>query len=189
MSRPFEIDFPDDGHAKCVICGCTDDDCLQCIAATGHPCSWVDPVAMDLCSRCAINAARLLLAIDRLTGPGVRHDLRLRRALTEWHASIGEHHARGATEVEACENLEGYLLVVADRERMQMAASTLVANMDGLQRMGAADGRQVLASYPDLHGNWCVRFGSEMASAPTMAEAVADLVARITPPLPEGSLR
>ncbi len=70
-----------------------------------------------------------------------------------------------------------------------MAASTLVANMDGLQRMSAADGRQVLASYPDLHGNWCVRFGSEMASAPTMAEAVADLVARIAPPLPEGSLR
>lgn len=34
----------------CRICGCTDDDCSQCIAATGEPCSWVE---VDLCSRCA----------------------------------------------------------------------------------------------------------------------------------------
>ena len=34
---------------KCRVCGCTDDDCRQCIEATGDPCEWV---AVDLCSRC-----------------------------------------------------------------------------------------------------------------------------------------
>lgn len=33
----------------CRVCGCTDDDCQQCIEATGQPCRWVEP---DLCSRC-----------------------------------------------------------------------------------------------------------------------------------------
>lgn len=33
----------------CRKCGCTDDNCGQCIAATGKPCHWVEP---DLCSRC-----------------------------------------------------------------------------------------------------------------------------------------
>ncbi len=35
---------------KCRICGCTDDDCSQCIAKTGEPCHWVEP---NLCSACA----------------------------------------------------------------------------------------------------------------------------------------
>lgn len=35
---------------KCRVCGCTEDDCRQCIEATGHPCTWVEE---DLCSRCA----------------------------------------------------------------------------------------------------------------------------------------
>lgn len=34
---------------KCRECGCTDDDCSQCIDATGEPCYWIAP---DLCSRC-----------------------------------------------------------------------------------------------------------------------------------------
>lgn len=33
----------------CHSCGCTDDDCRQCIEKTGEPCSWVEP---DLCSAC-----------------------------------------------------------------------------------------------------------------------------------------
>jgi len=33
----------------CRICGCTDDDCRQCIEKTGEPCYWVEP---DLCSAC-----------------------------------------------------------------------------------------------------------------------------------------
>lgn len=34
---------------KCRVCGCTDEDCRQCIKKTGHPCHWVE---RDLCSAC-----------------------------------------------------------------------------------------------------------------------------------------
>jgi PRTRC genetic system protein E len=34
---------------KCRICGCTEDNCQQCINLTGQPCHWVEP---DLCSAC-----------------------------------------------------------------------------------------------------------------------------------------
>ena len=34
---------------KCRVCGCTDDDCSQCIEASGGPCWWVEK---NLCSRC-----------------------------------------------------------------------------------------------------------------------------------------
>lgn len=34
---------------SCSMCGCTDDDCRQCIEKTGQPCHWV---AEDLCSAC-----------------------------------------------------------------------------------------------------------------------------------------
>jgi len=34
---------------KCRTCGCTDNNCIQCIKAQGFPCHWVDK---DLCSRC-----------------------------------------------------------------------------------------------------------------------------------------
>jgi hypothetical protein len=34
---------------KCRVCGCTDDDCRQCIEKIGAPCYWVEP---DLCSAC-----------------------------------------------------------------------------------------------------------------------------------------
>lgn len=34
---------------SCRVCGCTDDDCRQCIAKTGKPCHWVGP---RLCSAC-----------------------------------------------------------------------------------------------------------------------------------------
>lgn len=39
--------------AVCRVCGCTDDDCRQCIEKTGEPCRWVAP---DLCSACAPEA-------------------------------------------------------------------------------------------------------------------------------------
>lgn len=35
---------------KCKHCGCTNDDCRQCIEAQGAPCHWV---ALNVCSRCA----------------------------------------------------------------------------------------------------------------------------------------
>lgn len=34
----------------CRVCGCTDEDCRQCITKTGKPCCWVEA---DLCSACA----------------------------------------------------------------------------------------------------------------------------------------
>jgi hypothetical protein len=34
---------------RCRECGCTDEDCSQCVARTGRPCTWVEP---DLCSAC-----------------------------------------------------------------------------------------------------------------------------------------
>jgi hypothetical protein len=34
---------------SCRVCGCTQEDCSQCIAATGQPCFWIE---QDLCSRC-----------------------------------------------------------------------------------------------------------------------------------------
>jgi hypothetical protein len=38
------------GKRHCRVCGCTDDDCHQCIEKTGKPCHWVEE---DLCSACA----------------------------------------------------------------------------------------------------------------------------------------
>lgn len=35
---------------ECRVCGCTDNDCSQCVAKTGEPCHWV---AEDLCSACS----------------------------------------------------------------------------------------------------------------------------------------
>lgn len=34
---------------KCRVCGCTDNDCSQCIEKTGRPCTWAES---DLCSAC-----------------------------------------------------------------------------------------------------------------------------------------
>jgi hypothetical protein len=41
------------GNGTCRICGCTDDDCQQCIERTGSPCYWVEE---DLCSACPVVA-------------------------------------------------------------------------------------------------------------------------------------
>jgi hypothetical protein len=34
---------------QCRACGCTDDNCTECVERTGQPCYWVKP---DLCSAC-----------------------------------------------------------------------------------------------------------------------------------------
>ncbi len=47
--RPEE-DYVPPPISRCRVCGCTDDDCRQCMAKTGQPCHWVEP---DLCSACA----------------------------------------------------------------------------------------------------------------------------------------
>lgn len=41
--------FTDPEERTCRVCGCTDDDCSQCIEKTGEPCTWIEP---DLCSAC-----------------------------------------------------------------------------------------------------------------------------------------
>lgn len=54
----FPKDF-DDGFdeeiedRKCKYCGCTDEDCRQCIERTGQACHWISD---DVCSACADKA-------------------------------------------------------------------------------------------------------------------------------------
>ena len=35
---------------RCRICGCTEDNCGNCVERTGQPCYWIEP---DLCSACS----------------------------------------------------------------------------------------------------------------------------------------
>ena len=51
---------------SCRVCGCTENDCQQCIEATGQPCHWVEA---DLCSRCAAEQDAAISA--EMNGSGV----------------------------------------------------------------------------------------------------------------------
>jgi hypothetical protein len=53
---------PQSDVRTCRACGCTDDDCRQCIARTGRPCSWVE---QDLCSACAEGGFNTLIRVKR----------------------------------------------------------------------------------------------------------------------------
>ncbi len=44
-----EVKEVDTSKWVCRVCGCTDENCSECIEATGEPCKWVEP---NLCSRC-----------------------------------------------------------------------------------------------------------------------------------------
>ena len=50
----------EDWEAECRVCGCTENDCSQCIEKTGARCHWVpDPTMQgDLCSACVPEMAR-----------------------------------------------------------------------------------------------------------------------------------
>lgn len=48
----------DNPERACIVCGCTDNDCRQCIAATGEPCYWVSE---NLCSRCAADQKNFII--------------------------------------------------------------------------------------------------------------------------------
>jgi|GEM_PF-6767980 len=48
---------------SCRVCGCTDLDCSECVAATGKSCHWVEP---DLCSRCISSVRRPAIRLPRL---------------------------------------------------------------------------------------------------------------------------
>jgi hypothetical protein len=50
----------------CRLCGCTDDDCRQCIEKTGKPCYWVEA---DLCSACETRVSKLHIVFDGPPGP------------------------------------------------------------------------------------------------------------------------
>ena len=39
------------GRGHCRVCGCTDNDCTECVLAMGEPCYWIDD-SHTLCSRC-----------------------------------------------------------------------------------------------------------------------------------------
>lgn len=84
----------------CRGCGCTDDDCRECIEATGTPCHWVE---FDLCSRCAgdvrnVEAAeRILFAIDAdgsecLVREFISDAQIVARALLDYHARWSVPH-------------------------------------------------------------------------------------------------
>lgn len=49
-NRELEEQLKKPKKRKCRECGCTDEDCSQCVREQGRPCHWVD---IDLCSRCA----------------------------------------------------------------------------------------------------------------------------------------
>jgi len=51
---------------KCHVCGCTEEDCHQCIVKTGEPCHWVE---LDLCSACVTQGVRKL-GTERLKAEG-----------------------------------------------------------------------------------------------------------------------
>ena len=43
------------GIRRCRVCGCTDDNCRECVERTGVPCSWVASAETDagpICSAC-----------------------------------------------------------------------------------------------------------------------------------------
>lgn len=48
-NESFDDEFSKAG--TCRVCGCTDDNCRQCIEKTGSPCHWVEE---DLCSACVV---------------------------------------------------------------------------------------------------------------------------------------
>ena len=45
----------------CVICGCTEDKCQQCIERTGEPCSWANE-ERRLCTACVSGLLQLGLS-------------------------------------------------------------------------------------------------------------------------------
>lgn len=50
IHQPVVKSIDPDAPQTCRECGCTDDNCQQCIDKTGHACFWYE---VDLCSACA----------------------------------------------------------------------------------------------------------------------------------------
>lgn len=102
LPLPPEIDdAPLWDERRCRVCGCTDDDCSQCIERTGAPCSWVDE---DLCTACA---DRMLEAVgDAL--PYLQHVLTEAECGQEWAAAPVERLGGVARLREICDLLVAF---------------------------------------------------------------------------------
>lgn len=79
----------------CRVCGCTDDDCSQCVEKTGGPCHWI---AADLCSACrprtrvSKEAMRQLVSVSPFSIP--QGDAQaLKTWLRAFHELIAAHDA------------------------------------------------------------------------------------------------
>lgn len=55
--------IPEAKEQRCRVCGCTEENCRQCIEASGQPCHWIET---DLCSRCDAEASNE----SRIQDPG-----------------------------------------------------------------------------------------------------------------------
>ena len=62
--KKFATDDSYPSTQKCRFCGCTDDDCTQCIEAQGYSCHWAEP---NLCSRCAPIAKTIPIPVKSTT--------------------------------------------------------------------------------------------------------------------------
>jgi ParB/RepB/Spo0J family partition protein len=68
---------PEPAVRTCRKCGCTEDDCSQCIEKTGRPCHWI---AEDLCSAC--------IEVQRLEVPETNAVLGLHAKLKAEHPDV-----------------------------------------------------------------------------------------------------
>lgn len=59
-------EFRPNAERVCRVCGCTDDNCIQCVRKTGRPCHWVEE---DLCSACAPAEADLVTPSPLVVAP------------------------------------------------------------------------------------------------------------------------
>ena len=70
LAQALRSDLICEPPRRCRVCGCTDDDCSQCIKVTGHSCHWVEP---DLCSRCQSSTIRTVGPVAALDPTGRLH--------------------------------------------------------------------------------------------------------------------
>lgn len=63
----------------CRTCGCTEDDCRQCIEKTGSPCHWIE---QDLCSACLPETEDLLDDLEKLNDEIAQGTKELRKLLS-----------------------------------------------------------------------------------------------------------
>ncbi len=102
-----ELIVSEPAAAACRVCGCTEDNCRQCIERTGDACTWMEP---DLCSACypIVNfnwdeatrdglqayIAELTEVIDKYAGNiravAIRQRAKANKSLKEMPASVDE---------------------------------------------------------------------------------------------------